>query len=357
MKRFVLAFGLLALAAPTAQAQVTGITSAADSVINLPVGPQIPKGRVAVPGAGSITSGPSGASYNSLVTITPQSVSFESDNAVSGPMAKTVSSSSVDLVLTNGADNPVTPVFDSTIIPAGIGFYLADRSSGCGGNIYTGCPKTLSNLTFADLTATGDRRVLASSQFQFSIFSGGVELYHLSGGLDLTYDPTAGIVISQSFGPAATLLNGFGLDTTPGSQSAVGYGWDATDIQVNLLTPLAPGASRTISYRTSVQSTTSIGCINAVTCLTAYAGFGDPIGRGGGIIAPQITAFSLASISSAQGLAFQPAVFNTPSFRNGVLSFKLQGSGVPEPAIWLSLIFGFGVVGTALRRSRRTVRA
>jgi hypothetical protein len=91
-------------------------------------------------------------------------------------------------------------------------------------------------------------------------------------------------------------------------------------------------------------------CDSATECLVAYSGFGDPVGRGGGVsadFASQINNFSSLPPDpcphDTSRICFSPQTI-TP-FSN----LRTSG-GVPEPAVWVSMIVGFGLAGAALRR-------
>lgn len=335
------------IAASSAQAQVTDVTGEGDNVFT------IQGGTFPLPlSEGSLTFGSNnGASFQSVVDIGSEFISFENGNAVSGPFITTKSSSVVDITFLNDSGSTVVPVLSSTIIPAGLGFYLSDRTDGCGGNVYQGCPESQAGYSFSDLAnlaAPGEPTAFAG--FEFSIVAGGETLYSLTGSMQMVYDPvTQQMVVSDSLDPARDALAGFTQATPFGSGSAIGYAWDATNILINFQNAMAAGESRTLSYITTVTSYTRTNCIDGVTCLVAYSGFGDPVGRGGGVAGRSA---SLAAVGAIDNVEFEPSVFRRPTFENGVLTFKLA-SAVPEPAIWLTMILGFGIVGTAVRGRRR----
>lgn len=338
------------IAATSTQAQVTDVTGEGDNVFT------IQGGTFPLPlSEGSLTFGTAnGASFQSVVDIGSEFISFENGNAVSGPFISTKSSSIVDITFLNGGQSAVTPVLSSTIIPAGMGFYLSDRSSGCGGNVYQGCPESQAGYTFSDLASlAAPGQPTAFAGFEFSVVSGNETLYTLSGSMQMVYDPVSmQMVVSDTLDPARSALSGFTLATPDGSGSAIGYAWDATDILLNFATPMAAGESRTLSYITTVTSYTRADCIDSATCLVAYSGFGDPVGRGGGVASFALGMSALAE-EGIENVVFEPSVFRRPTFENGVLTFKLA-SAVPEPTTWLTSILGFAIVGTAVRRRRRT---
>lgn len=339
------------IAATSVQAQVTDVTGEGENAFT------IQGGTFTLPlSEGALTfNGGSGSSFQAIVDIGDEFISFENGNAVSGPFIATRSSSVVDITILNGSQSTVTPVLNSTIIPAGLGFYLADRSGGCGGNFYQGCPESQAGYDFSDLAnLAGPGLPTAYVGFEFAVMDGSETLYSLSGGMQMIYDPVSKqMVVSDTLDPARSILNEFTLATPEGSTSAIGYAWDATDFLVNFKTPMASMESRTISYVTTVTSYTRTNCIDSVTCLVAYSGFGDPVGRGGGV-ANFARFAALAEPSGITDVVFEPSVFRRPTFEDGVLTFKLA-SAVPEPATWLAMILGFGVAGTALRQRRRAL--
>jgi len=363
------------LAATSAQAQVTSVTGNASTNLNLGSATGVyPMGAFVE----NIKSG--GSSFDSNVTIDPKLVSFESGIAMAGSnLIKTTSSTSVNITFMNNTTATQNNVqLDSTIIPAGLGFYLADTPAACG---FTGCPLTTSGFTFSDLHAQGGGGsggggqsgglVLASVGFDFAVLNDGAQIYHLNGALNLMSQ--GGVTfIQQDFGDAPSILNNFAQVTPVGSQNSLGYAWDATNIALNLGN-LAAGASKTVTYVTTVNSLSKLDCLSTSsskgaassdTCLLAYSGFGDPVGRGGGIDSLAATSalfFSLIGGAAAPStdtgggitdINFSPATFNFPTYNNGVLGFQVVSGGVPEPATWISLILGFGLLGTMLRRRR-----
>ena len=338
-------------------AQITRVTGADKSIVTFPPGAVQPSGRNVVRGAGVLTdANGSGASYNTSVQITPAAISFEAGNAVLGPAVKTQSLTSVDLVLVNNADAVVAPQLHSSIIPAGMGFYLADISAGCEGNPYTGCPQSQSGAQFSDLSAgsSGPQDALAFAGFEFSVISEGVTLYQVNASMTLNYDPVKGVIVNTAVARAASLLNGFTQTTPLGSTSAMGFAWDTTDFVVSLGS-LGIGQSRKLTYVTSVETYSRTPCINSTTCLVAYSGFGDPIGRGGGTSFARFA--SAGPTSGITGVNFQPVTFNRPTYRNGTLTFLTGGGSgaVPEPGAWALMLVGFGVLGVAVRRRRASL--
>jgi len=292
-----------------------------------------------------------GGSLESLVEITATHVSFESGVAVSGPFSSATSFSGVDITVTNVSSGPLSiDEFGSTIIPAGLGFYLQDRvGPATDNNIFTGYGQTTSSLGFADLNPlVGVGQPFAYSDFDFSVVSNDVTLYSLSGSLSLSFDGDGNVVQNFNLSDAALALSGF--TTAYDNAFALAYAWDATDIVIPLGALLETGESQVIEYRTSVTSFTRSACVGPTTCLVAYSGFGDPIGRGGGVdsVAEAFSAFSLSALDTGTitGIVFDPQLIQPFRFIDG------GGNAVPEPATWMTVILGFGLMGAALRRRR-----
>lgn len=289
-----------------------------------------------------------GGSAETKVKIAPGHASFESGVAVSGPFASATSSSGLDILITNNSAGQILSIeqFGSTIIPAGMGFYMQDRTGDAtGSNIYTGYGQN-DGAAIQDLFALTGAGVFAYSAFDFSVVSNDVTLYSLSGYMSMSF--TEGGVLNRNFGldDASIALAGFG--TAYDNDLAWAYAWDATDIDFDLNAVLGSGQSQLIEYRTSVTSYTRAACIDEVTCLVAYSGFGDPIGRGGGISFAARGVQTASFDNSITGIVFDPVSVD----RFELIGATFSGGAVPEPATWVSLIFGFGMLGAALRRRR-----
>lgn len=320
----------------------------------------LPGGEGRFPGAD--VGGTGGANYSSFVDISGNAITFESSNAVSqGPFTSFSSYSTVSFDFFN--DNPYEPVnFHSEITPQGLGLYLADTSGGC---LFTSsCAQVSDQLyTFGDLAAAqSGTSFLGGAGFQFGIYDNGQELLVLSGLLLLQdnpdcpggycilttlYDTTE--TMSGSYPSAADFLNGFSQQTDPFDLSARAFGWGSTGVDFAL-----GGGLHQIEYRTAAVSFTSAPCIGPTEniCLLAYSGFGDPIGRGGGIDAlatlGDVESYTHLDGDLIGGLNFTPETFNL-RFRNGELIYD-GGGAVPEPGTWALMIAGFGLLGAALRR-------
>lgn len=319
-------------------------------------------------GRGSFSPGENanGSQYNSFVNIGATEVVFESSNAtVNGPYNYFESFSTVAFDFDNQESGSVG--FHSQITPQGLGMYLADTSGGC---IFTNSCAQVSDVIhqFAELTSLGGLTTgfLGGVGFNFSITDSAASepLYELSGYLYLTRNIGCdGLCIIDGLGTfpfsdgdffipgsGARSLSGFAMQTDPLDYSAIAFGWDATDIFMSL----DPGLHH-IEYNTSVVTFTSADCLGPYSevCLVAYSGFGDPIGRGGGIDALSVLGDVNTNVHTGegliQGLNFSPSRFGL-NYRNGELTYA--SGAVPEPASWALMIAGFGLLGAALRRRR-----
>lgn len=369
MFRLALAATCCALAVGTAaQAQVT-IGGSATSTTTV-------DGSTGTPQTGTgVVIGESGTSaYSSQFNIGAQSITFESGSTMSGSAITTTSTSRIDLNVTNTADGRIAPTLLSQITAAGMGVYIGDNSTG---QCFTGagCAQARDSLTFSSFANSSTAIPLAETRVDFQVLQDNKVLYETRGSLEyialggqvFTINNTANadnVVGANSL----TALNGFVtldkfgfLNPNGTSDSALGFAWDATDIGVNLNT-IGSGSTSNISYVVNVQTQSDANCVGT-DCLVAYAGFGDPIGRGGDISTLSAIAFSgfsrfsFAPVTGPNfigGVNFSPETFSTAGFDvNGNLVLNPTGpGGVPEPATWMSMILGFGLLGAALRRRR-----
>lgn len=343
MVRFSLAalIGALAITG-AAQAQVTKVTSFANSNSTLPADYGAGKGV-----------GPGGA-YNSFVQKDKNAITFESSNAATGPYTYT-STTGVDLTIKNGGSGVITPQIHSQITPAGLGFYLADLT-GCSPGFGTCAQATGTGMSFSHLSI-GASNVVTLADFDFSIVTGDSILYEASGAVGLQSDSLGHITTWQTFNDSTYDLNGFGVEL--GDKSAFAYNWDATDVFLTSPFGLASGQSRTISYRNTVDSYSPHLCVGATSvCLVSYAGFGDPIGRGGGPDSLSVIRPFDIGPGGIDGLQFDSFTMYTDNYKDGTLDTTAPGnSAAPEPAVWISMVLGFGLLGGALRRRRSLATA
>lgn len=288
-----------------------------------------------------------GGSTETKVKIGGGSASFESGVAVSGPYASAVSNSGLNITIANTSEDQVLSIekFGSTIIPAGMGFYMQDRTGdAAGSNIYTGYGQNEVQGLQALWPSVGAGQ-FAYSSFDFTVVSNEVTLYSLSGYLSLSFTDEGELVRTYGLANAAIAMPSLvpaGYD----EDFSYAFAWDSTDIEFDLNAIIGPGGSQTLEYRTSVYSSTTAACLDETTCLVAYSGFGDPIGRGGGISFAR--SFQAASVSTIPGIVFDPVVVD----RFELINATFSGGAVPEPGTWALMIMGFGLAGAALRRRR-----
>jgi len=298
-----------------------------------------------------------GSDFTSFVTSGGGPISFESSNVVSGHSVQSYSSTSVGFSFVNDGSKPVQ--FDSEITAAGLGFYLADVTGGCQ---YSSCDE-VSGVSLLDLTRFIPLGSAGEVGFDFSIQDNGEDLFRVSGSSAISY-VNGNAFFDDKFGTgsykdgtgAMGLLKNFTLASGKSDSAAHGFAWDATAVSFLL------GEGRhNLTYNTKVYSTSNANSLSCGASLVAYSGFGDPIGRGGGVQA--LTSFSrngsLDATSSGcpangpiKGLTFTPTTFDPPVLKDGVLTYDRPGNGVPEPATWAMMILGFGGIGAALRRRR-----
>ena len=358
----------LSLVASAAGAQVTGVqTDTSASVQLTPLFPTpYPNGVVPISPlpnmSGAFADGH--GSYGTFATVSELAVDhieFKNGNVSGGLYSQATTSTTIDITFKNDGLDAVLPQLQSTILPAGFGMYIADIGAGCAGDV-SGCSQSLSGATLAGLVpsqSSADSRY-AGASFTFTILSDGQEVYSLSGGMTLDYDPLTGMTLTPDYQTASGALLNFTEIAPLDGVSAFGVAWDATPLVValgDINNLLDPGESRTLTYRTTVSSYTQTACLEGGACLIAYSAFGDPVGRGGGVasFARAAPSFAdpfaiLAEDTGIAGVDIQPFSFGLPTFRNGVLTFEL--TAVPEPSSWLLMIMAMGALGAALRRRR-----
>lgn len=340
---YAIACGAL-IVGTSAQAQSVDITGNGDAAVE--------QGAVVAPmgmGYGKLEINGRGGSTETVVKITSDHASFESGVAVSGANSYAASASGVDVTLTNTSTQGVVSIenFGSTIIPAGLGFYLSDRDGAAiDNNIFTGYGQTDSGLGFANLfNQVGANNTFASVGFDFAITHSDETLYTMSGSLGLRFNSDGFLQVDYGLTDAAGRLSQF--TTAYNNGFALAYAWSATDIVVPLNMILESGQSEVLQYRTNVYASTNVDCITTdVACLVAYSGFGDPIGRGGGVSLAARGLRAQSVYKPITGVVFDPQ--DIQPFRG----IDVIGGAVPEPATWMTMILGFGMLGAALRRRR-----
>ncbi|HKP79418.1 MAG TPA: PEPxxWA-CTERM sorting domain-containing protein, partial [Phenylobacterium sp.] len=205
------------------------------------------------------------------------------------------------------------------------------------------------DLFTEDLAGT----TFATAGFTFDIFGDDYltnleaqALYTLSGDLTLSFDDLGNVIQGGNLLEAGLNLNGF--TTAYDNPFALAYAWGETDVEVAVNRILGVGQSTKLYYRTTAYAATNTTCLDdAVTCLVAYSGFGDPIGRGGGVSSLRAFGPSALTTNTITGIVFDPQLIDP--FRVDATDVK---GAVPEPATWAMMLTGFGLLGAALRRRR-----
>ncbi|MFQ3595702.1 MAG: PEPxxWA-CTERM sorting domain-containing protein [Sphingomonadaceae bacterium] len=307
-----------------------------------------------------------GGGFEASVDIDDVSISFRNGGIGLGAFSRIESTTNLNMVLTNWTAAPlVLDSFESLIIPAGFGFFVTTPVPPCGPLTPFGCGTGRGIATFQDVSRPGDLEPsveLGRVGFDFSVRVDGVEVFALSAGLTLVFDPNSGSnVFLESFGNAPTVLQGWTLVTAEGNQNAIGYAWDATPFVVSLPDPvIAVGDSRTVSYVSTVYSESFADNTDLFLALLGYSAFGDPVGRpgggGGGDFAEPFSGLQGLS-EGISGIEIGSFRFAQAYYENGRLFLPLDPPGgiIPEPGTWALLIAGFGLVGGALRRRRTLI--
>ncbi|GAO40160.1 hypothetical protein SCH01S_45_00030 [Sphingomonas changbaiensis NBRC 104936] len=126
--------------------------------------------------------------------------------------------------------------------------------------------------------------------------------------------------------------------------SAFNYSWDKIWTTVDA-TKVSPGDIRTLTYMQPLYGETVIGIHFGAAVGAGANGIGVP---GGG------TAFYRfdAGVAGIQQLALKyQGLSSAVIYKTGTFT---PPPSVPEPATWAMMIGGFGLLGTAVRRRRRT---
>ncbi len=356
-----ISLGLL-LVGTAAQAQsISNLSTSAGTNVVYPAVPRIETyGQTGPTPPGTSTFGTfGGTDFSSFVTNADGLISFESSNVASGLQVQSYSNTMVSFTFVNDGPAPVT--FESLITPAGVGFYLADVNPSCA---YSSCDQVTGVGLLTDVFRANPFAPAGAVGFEFVIQDNGQDLYRVTGQSSLSYGLNGAAFFDDQFG-TGTYLNGTGargmlrnftLATDPFDASAHGFAWDATEISF-----LLGQGTHNLTYKTSVFSTTNAFQLACGASLVAYAGFGDPIGRGGGVesiesLGGDFQSFALGDGCEVKdggigGVEFTETTFEEPVIIDGELVFD-RVAAVPEPATWAMMILGFGGIGAALRRRR-----
>lgn len=382
----VLTAAVATLTASQASADVDGVFTDRSAYVAISGGPSFsgPVGN----GATQVTDPFGGltapySNYQLASEITADSIDFYNNATTVGagsPNNITSASNTLKVTFTNTGSAAVVPTLDSTITPGGFGIYTIDPTQNptfSSGKVTIGDVNKSPEYdpaanTFQGFSPYDATMPIASASFTFKIASDGVVLYSFDGLLSLsanTVDPTAPIV-TVSLSSLGATLNNFRQVTTVGSEDAVGYQWDATPISVALGGLLAPGASRTLTYSTTVTATNQATFNASSPCfgsceLTTFVGFGDPIGKGH----PGVSLFGGSSGLGGKGADFAGLDFfgyalGLPTFDSATgglsvpvahdplasLPLNYAPVAVPEPGSWALMLTGVALAGLACRR-------
>ena len=318
-----------------------------------------------LPGPGSLAgagNGPGFTHYQTEIDVGETAISFKAANATSGSASSTFSSTTVGFNFHNEG-GPVN--FESTITAAGIGFQVVNRFD-C--TSFDQCsPISPGAGSFQDFATYGyGANVIGQVGFDFNIADNGASIYSVKGFANLvsndygyTYGYAASSFVysyvslddSSLYGPGSAnqKLNGFrtvGNDTT-----SAGFAWDDTAVHLRL-----GMGDHFITYTTSAYSHVSANCQGDYQnhCLVGFAGFGDPIGRGGAV--EEALSARFGAFAGPPSAIPGAANFYLPTYNANTNTLGFQSSSAtPEPAAWAMMIMGFGSIGAVLRRRRMVV--
>lgn len=359
--KIVVAALVALFATGTATAQVTAVLTSSTATVDLTP----PSGRFEFKGVnldGAVNDpSPSGATYNSRNELEGDEILFVNGNVTSGSFASATTFTSLDISFTNDGRETVPLIVHSTLLPAGFGLFIAN--SGCAAGPVIACVEAVGEPGFGAMPLNarqGTDPRIAYTSFDFRIFSGESTIFSLTASITLVYDPELqrNVIVSDldqaMFGNRETFLGLNGFKAFKDTPTALAYVWDSTDVVFDLGF-FEPGATRTLTYTTSVTTfTRSFG--DGTNGIVAFGEFGDPVGRGGAIPPPALGEFAMFGLGDFRDendpLRLQrPSLFRLPAprYSNGILGVL---TAVPEPATWAMLLTGFGLSGAALRRRR-----
>jgi hypothetical protein len=320
--------------------------------------------------------------YQVSADVTPTEITFANNATSQGPTTFTSTSTSVAVTYANSGNTSINDVrLASTILPGGFGFFMDSPQANPTftgtsiGDVNQTPPSSVT--TFDDVAAfaaTGPGGSVGYAGFTFQIFNNGTLIDSYSGSVSLFLTMNASNQVVYTVVPSsAPALSGFSLITPAGSDEAVGYQWDTTDVSADL-GPLAPGQTSTLTYVTTVTTSSDLtnfayNCAGAEACpeLLAYAGFGDPIRKSAGTgTDPYFPTFELSLPTFDPGAG----VLGGPQIEAVTPSLPLSGvtpapfipipasvlDPVPEPETWALMLLGTAVAGVALRRRAATRR-
>jgi hypothetical protein len=366
--------GATVLLSVSANAQVvTSVTSSTDTGISTPTGVvSAPGDPSALSYADPSSGNRSGGSFASNTVVGATTIDFQNGSASTGSGIFTHGSTDVTLTLTNNGAGDVQPVFNSQIVAAGLGFYVANEICGsslltayCGPNAVipgaTGAVPSFQQVAAAASAST----TLATTKVDFNVLLNGVSIYDLSADATLATSASGALQFTSDFAQVGSALTNFRRQYASDASFIDSYQWDSTDLSIALPT-LAAGATDVVDYVTTVTTTSNAGCVVSpeVGCLVSYAAFGDPLGANDGIhpnlAALRSLALNLTSPGPSGALNFGTYQLAKPPEQSadGNISLNLTApiatGPVPEPGTWLLVLCGFGATALALRRRRRS---
>jgi hypothetical protein len=365
---------LTALLSVAAHAQVvTSVTSSTDTGISTPTGVVSAPGDPSTLSYADPSSGNrSGGTFASNTVVGATTIDFQNGSASTGSGIFTHGSTDVTLTLTNNGAGDVQPVFNSQIVAAGLGFYVANEI--CGSSLLTAycgpgavIPGAVDPVpTFQQVAAAAPASTtLATTKVDFNVLLNGVSIYDLTADATLATSASGVAMFTSDFAQVSSVLTNFRRQNASDAAFIDSFQWDSTDLSLALPT-LAGGATDVVDYVTTVSTTTNAGCLTSPTvgCLVSYAAFGDPLGADNGIhpnlAALRSLAFNLTSPGPSGALNFGTYQIAKPPEQSidGNISLNLTApidtGPVPESATWLLMLCGFGTTGLALRRRRRS---
>lgn len=143
-----------------------------------------------------------GVTYLNKVTTDGGPIIFESGVATGGSLASARFTSGVDVTITNTTGAAFIPELHSSIIPAGMGVFMAQVTDACLGARYTGCAPSTEPRSLSGLTPAGFVNVpFAVSNIAFEVTSGGQVLYSVAASISFT----ANFAVTESGALAAAL--------------------------------------------------------------------------------------------------------------------------------------------------------
>ncbi len=222
--------------------------------------------------------------------------------------------------------------------------------------------KMLSTAVLAATFALASTPAAAATTLNFSNACGGACANYgvisqsygdIAGVLDISYRSVTGQGSDTTVGDVATWSTGYGL------LSDVAYGASGATLEIafRLLDPTKQITFNSVQY----AGWTNNGSTSTQMALFSLGGgaFALPITASGSVVAPIIDPANWApNVTSMDGFRFH---FGADAYYAAIdnLTFTISninvGAAVPEPATWLSMILGFGLIGTAARR--RTARS